>query len=159
LTAVTHLRGLFLAVDGLNSEVGLIAARDGVELAGFSEGSVLVQNVASDVADENVPVLYPGVYLYSERLENHQVEKFRRFSGSVLVVAEVRVSGERFTELEGQLARYVEAVGAVLGNSQGSWTENVAFGGAYEARFERIRLGGKNFVQSARIEIELQAHE
>jgi hypothetical protein len=159
LAALAHLRGLFLASDGLNNEVGLIASRDGVELPGFTEGSVLVQNVASDLADENVAVLYPAVYLYSERMDNRLVEKFRRFSGSVSVTAELRASGERFTELEGQLSRYVEAAGAVLGRNQGSWTENLAFDGSFGVRFERIRLGGRNFVQSARLAIELQAHE
>jgi hypothetical protein len=111
------------------------------------------------LADENVPVLYPAVYLYSERMDNRLIEKFRKFSGSIVVMAELRVSGERFADLEGQLARYVEAVGAVLGRNQGAWTENLAFDGAYEVRFEPIRLGGKNFIQSARVEIELQAHE
>jgi hypothetical protein len=159
LAALAHLRGLFLAGDGLNSEVAAIASRDGVELAGFSEGSVLIQNVVSDLADENVAVLYPAVYLYSERVDNRLIEKFRRFSGSVSVTAELRVSGERFTELEGQLSRYVEATGAALGRNQGSWTANLAFDGSFEVRFERIRLGGKNFVQSARVGVELQAHE
>lgn len=159
LAAVTYLRGLLLASDGLNCEAGLIAARDGVDLAGFSDASVLVQNVASDLAEENVPVLYPAVYVYSERMDNRLVEKFRKFSGTITAVAEMRVSGERFAELEGQLARYVEALGALLGRNQGSWTDQVAFDGAYEVRFERIRLGGKNFIQSARVEIELQAHE
>lgn len=159
MAALTHLRGLFLASDGLGYEAGLIAARDGVELGGFSEGSVLIQNVAPDLADENVPVSYPAVYLYADRMENRLVEKFRKFSGSVAVIAELRASGERFADLEGQLARYVEAAGIVLGRNQGSWTENLAFDGAYAVRFERIRLGGKNFAQSARIEIELQGHE
>ncbi|MEX2302304.1 MAG: hypothetical protein WD733_15290 [Bryobacterales bacterium] len=159
LAAVTHLRGLFLAGDGLAYESGLIAARDGVELSGFTGDSVLVQNVASDLADESVPVQYPVVYLYTDRMDNRLVEKFRKFSGSIAVIAELRVSGERFTDLEGKLARYIEAVGVVLGRNQGSWTEHLAFSGAYEVRFERIRLGGKNFIQSARVEIELQAHE
>jgi hypothetical protein len=159
LAALTHLRGLFLAADGLGYEAGLIAARDGVELGAFSEVSVLIQNVASDLADESVPVSYPAVYLYTERMDNRLVEKFRKFSGAVLVVADLRVSGERFADLEGQLSRHVEAVGVLLGRHQGSWTENLAFDGAYAVRFERIRLGGKNFVQSARVEIELQAHE
>jgi hypothetical protein len=159
LAAVAYLRGLFLASDGLDYEAGLIGARDGVDLARFSDTSVLLQNVASDLAEENVPVLYPAVYLYSERIDNRLVEKFRKFSGTITAVAEIRVSGERFADLEGQLARYVEAVGALLGRNQGSWNDNVAFDGAYEVRFERIRLGGKNFVQSARVEIELQAHE
>jgi hypothetical protein len=154
-----HLRGLLLASDGLSYEAGLIAARDGVDLAGFSEGSVLVQNVEPDLAEENVPVVYPAVYLYSERMDNRLVEKFRKFSGTVVVAAEIRVSGERFVELEGQLARYVEAAGVLLGRNQGAWTENVAFDGGYQVRFDRIRLGGKNFAQSARIEIEVQAHE
>jgi hypothetical protein len=159
LAALTHLRGLFLAGDGLGYEAGLIAARDGVELGSFSEVGVLIQNVASDLADESVPVSYPAVYLYTERMDNRLVEKFRKFSGAVLVVADLRVSGERFADLEGQLSRYVEAVGVLLGRHQGSWTENLAFDGAYAVRFERIRLGGKNYVQSARVEIELQAHE
>jgi hypothetical protein len=159
LAAVEYLRGLFLAGDGLNYEAGLIAARDGVDLAGFSDGSLLIQNATSDLADENVPVLYPAVYLYCERMDNRLIEKFRKFSGSVVIAAELRVSGERFADFEGKLGRYVEAVGVVLGKNQGSWTDNVAFDGAYEVRFDRIRLGGKNFVQSARVAIELQAHE
>ena len=159
LAAMEYLRGLLLAGEGLSYQVGLIAARDGVELAGFSEGSVLIQNVASDLADENVPVSYPVVYLYCERMDNRLIEKFRKFSGSVAVAVELRVSGERFADFEAKLSRYLEALGVVLGNNQGSWTDNVAFDGAYEVRLERIRLGGKNFVQSARVSVELQAHE
>jgi hypothetical protein len=152
------LRGLLLASDGLNSEVNAIAGRDSMELAGFSESSVLIQHVDADVADENEPVLYPSVYLYSERMDNRLIEKFRRFSGSLIVTASVRVSGERFPPLEARLARYIEALTAVLASNQGSWTDNVAFNGAYEVRFEKVRPGGKNFVQSATIEIGLQAH-
>ena len=159
LAALTHLRGLFLASDGLAYEAGLIAARDGVELAGLSDGGVVIQNVASDLADESIPVPYPAVYLYVDRMDNRLVEKFRKYSGSIVLMADLRVSGERFADLEGHLARYVEAIGVVLGRNQGSWTENLAFDGAYAVRFERLRLGGKNFVQSARVEIELQAHE
>ncbi len=158
LAALEELRGFLLASDGINAALAEIAGRDQVELRILMEENVSIQNVPADLADQNVPVFYPALYLFCERMDNRLQEKFTRFSGAIFLVAEVRVSGERFTELGQQLTRYVEATTTVLGEHIGQWTEHLAYVGMFEVRFDEIRLGGRNFLQTARVEIALQGH-
>jgi hypothetical protein len=159
LAALEQLRAFLLAGDGVNAALAGIGSRDGVHLPTLSEQSVGIQNVLAEFADENLAVVYPAVYLYCDRMDNQQIEKFAKFSGPVFLVADVRVSQEHLTGLDQQLARYVEAVQAVLGAHFGKWTENVAYGGAHRVQFREIKLGGRNFLQTARVEMEVQAHE
>ena len=159
LGALERLREFLLASDGINAALAQISARDGVHLPALSDQTILAQNVASDLADENLAVIYPAVYLYCDRMDNQQLEKFRKFSGRLLLAAEVRVSREQITGLDQELARYMEAVADVLGAHHGQWTENVAYGGGYEVQFRETRLGGRNFIATAKVEIELQTHE
>jgi hypothetical protein len=158
LAAVQAVWTYLLATDGINAALADIAARDSVELTELSDRTVRMQNVPPDVADQNEPVLYPSLYVYCDRIDNRRREKFTRFSGPILLVVEVRVSGERFIGLEALLARYVEAATRVLEARHGTWTEELAYDGAYEVQFREIRLGGRNFLQAARIEVEVQAH-
>ena len=130
-----------------------------VHLPALMDQNVLIQNVPAKLADENNATVYPAVYLYCDRMENALIEKFTKFSGPIFLVADVRVSGERIEGLDKDLARYVEAVRAVLGANQGQWTDNLAYSGAYSVRFRKVELGGRNFIQTAQIEVELQAHE
>jgi hypothetical protein len=159
LGAIERLRGFLVASDGINAALMQISARDGVHLPALSAQTILAQNVASDLADENLAVIYPAVHVYCDRMDNQQLEKFRKFSGRLLLAAEVRVSREQIAGLDQELARYMEAVAAVLGAHHGQWTENVAYGGGYEVQFRETRLGGRNFIATAKVEIELQAHE
>lgn len=159
LGAIEQLRSYLLAGDGINAELRTIADRDGVYLEPLEERNILLHHASAKLADANEPVVYPLLYLYCDRMENLQLEKFRRFSGRIRAVAELRVSAERFLELERSLARYVEATAEVLGNHHGKWTDYASFGGAYKVFFREIEAGGKNFLQAARMEIELQAHD
>ena len=68
-------------------------------------------------------------------------------------------SPERFISLESKVARYGEAVTAVLGKHLGKWTDNLAYSGVHKVEFHGVQHGGQNFIQRAEIEIELQAHE
>ena len=159
LSAVGQLREFVLAADGANPKLDEIGARDMVHLPELTEANVLTQHVASKLAEENAPVTYPAVYLYCDRMENDLTAKFRRFSGEIFIVADVRVSNPRFEHLEEELGRYIEAVRGVLADRQGKWTDEIAFSGAYRVKHRELELGGFNFIQSARIEVELQAHE
>ena len=159
LAALDKLREFVLASDGANLTLATISARDMVHLPALMDRNVLIQNVPAKLADENNATVYPAVYLYCDRMENALIEKFTKFSGLIFLVADVRVSGERIEGLDKDLARYVEAVRAVLGANQGQWTDNIAYSGAYNVRFRKVELGGRNFIQSAQIEVELQAHE
>ncbi len=159
LAALDKLREVLLASDGANATLTAIGASNMVHLPALTNQNVLIQNVPAKLADENNATVYPSVYLYCDRMENVLLEKFTKFSGPIFVVADVRVSGERIEGLDEELARYVEAVRAVLGASQGQWTDNLTYSGAYNVRFREVEAGGRNFIQTSQIEVELQAHE
>ncbi len=159
IAALTNLRDYLLDSDGINVGLSEVAARDGVYLPPITSGTVLFEHVPSKMADENEPAVYPAVYLYCERMENQLLEKFRKFSGRIWIVADVRVSGERFLGLEAKSARYVEGLTKVLEEHVGKWSDNLAYSGVHKVRFKGVEHGGRNFLQRAEVEIELLAHE
>ncbi len=140
-----------------NRALGEIAARDGSYWKPLEERSVLVHNVAADMADHNRGTVYPAVYLYALKMENLPRQKFAGFSGPVRLAAEVRCTGERYDGLERELTTYVEAVTTALAENTGAWGEGLVYSGAYAVKFEPVKLGGRNFIQSARIELEIEA--
>ncbi len=159
IAALTSLRDYLLDNDGINAALSEIAARDGTYLLPIRGETALLQHVRAKLADENEPTMYPAVYLHYGRMENQLLEKFRKFSGRIWVVADVRVSGERFIGLEAMVTRYVEALVKVLEGRVGKWNETVAYSGVHKVRFIGAEEGGRNFVQRAEVEIELLAHE
>ena len=123
----------------------------------FEARAVLLHNIPPDVADQNRGTAYPAVYLYVLRMENLPRRKFAGFSGPIKLVAEVRCTGERYDGLERELTACVEALTAALVASKGSWGEGLIYSGAYAVKFEPVKLGGRNFIQSAKIELDLEA--
>jgi hypothetical protein len=158
-SAVGKLRDFLLAANGVNSKLAEISARDMVHLPSLTKESVRTQRIAAKLADENSPTTYPAVYVFSDRLDNDMAAKFRRFSGRVFVGIDVRVTNERFEGIGDELNRYVEAVGSVLADRHGKWTDEIAFAGGFRVKYRDIELGGRNFIQSAQIEVQLEAHE
>jgi len=119
-------------------------------------GSILILSAPLDAYEKTASVKYPVATLYCGRLRNTQMEKFRVFSGNALLVAEIRVSGANAAELESALNSYVEAACEVLYASSGAWTDIGTYSGAYDVKFQAMRLGGKQFTKSAQIEFEIQ---
>jgi hypothetical protein len=140
---------------GLNSAIAQIAMESGVDLAGIPMGHVMNQNVSFELSERAQVVKYPAVYVYADRVRNLLIEKFRTFSGKVRTVAELRVSQDRIEGVEEQLRLYVEAVTQVLDTNRGSWGEGAFFTGGYEVRIEPVRHGGRNFLQIAKVEFEV----
>ena len=54
-----------------------------------------------------------------------------------------------------QLQLYVDAVTQVLDSNRGSWGEGAFFTGGYEVTFEPVQHGGKNFLQVAKVMVEV----
>jgi hypothetical protein len=125
--------------------------------AGFDQRALLVHNIGPDLADQNRSTIYPAIYLYAARMENLPRLRFGAFAGPIRLVADLRTTGERYDHLERDLTALVERVTAVLAARTGSWGEGLIYSGAYAVRFEPIKLGGRNFIQSAKIEIEIEA--
>lgn len=158
LAAVEKLREFTLASDGINARVRDINFRDMVALHEFGAEEVMVRNASAELTDASEPNRYPSVFLFCERMENRLERKFTAFSGTVLLTAEIRVSGESLPGLDGILARYVEAFTDVLAAHHGQWSDNLVYDGNYEARFGQLRLGGVNYLQEARVSLEVTAH-
>lgn len=155
IVGLEKLRSVLLT--SANTALGEIAARDQTYWKLLDEKSVFLENVPADLADQNRSIIYPAVYVYAARMENVLRRKFSGFSGPIRFVAEVRCTRERYDGLERELSSYVEAVTTALAGNTGPWGENLIYNGAYGVKFEPVKPGGKNFIQSAKIELEVEA--
>jgi hypothetical protein len=155
LLGLSKLREILLG--SANAALAEIAARDGEHWKLLDEKSVLLHNVPAEVADQNRSTVYPAVYCYAARMENVLRQKFAAFSGPVRLVVDVRCTSERYEGLERELASYVEGVTTGLAAAAGSWGEHLIYSGGYTVKFEPAKLGGRNFIQSAKIELEVEA--
>jgi hypothetical protein len=140
---------------GVSAMIAEIAEESGVALSPIRPAQVVNQNVSFDLSERSQAVKYPAVHVYTDRIRNLLTEKFRRFSGKVRTVAEVRVSQDRIEGIEEKLRLYVEAVTRVLDRQRGDWGEGAFFNGQYEVTVDPIKHGGKNFIQAARVVFEV----
>ena len=146
--------GLF---DKLTGTAGL---RD--KLSGLAEDSVFelpvveleqiqMRNIAADLHERSTALKYPLVLVYPERIKNEQKEKFKRFSGTVSLVVEIRLTQDQVEDLEAKTSAYVDSVTAVLEAAKGNWDNCSYFSGSYEVVFEPVKRGGTGFAQRARV--------
>lgn len=149
--ATGKLMELLAAPAGLNAQLAELAGSEAEAAAQIDAGQMTAQNVAMELAERSLPVRYPALHIYCEKLANNQREKFRTFSGTAEMAVEVRVSQDRLEGLEDAMATLVEAVTRVLEQNLGDWGEGMFFGGGYEASFGAVKHGGKNFVQVAKV--------
>jgi hypothetical protein len=140
---------------GVASAIGQLAEDSGVRLAVIEPGQIVAQNMSFEIAERSLVVKYPSIHVYVDRVKNLLTEKFRRFSGKIRTVAEVRVSQDRLEGIEEQLRLYVDAVTQVLDGNRGNWGEGAFYAGGYEVAFEAVKHGGRNFVQVAKVSFEV----
>jgi hypothetical protein len=153
------LTGVLGSDRGLPLAVAELAEAEKIELPSIPQSQIVAGNVTIEVADRSPTVRYPHICVYCDKIENKLTEKFRKFSGKASVVIEVRVSQDRTEGIEQQLQLYTEAISRVLENTRGEWTPGVYFSGAYEVSFGSVRQGGKNFLQAAKVAIELDVNQ
>jgi len=149
------LLSLLRAESGLPAAIAAIALRENIELPSLKEAQILAQNVAFELADCRQAAKYPAICVYCDRITNKLKEKFRRFSGTVHMTIEVRVSQDRLEGLERALQMYVEAVTEVLESTRGDWGDGSHYSGGYEVGFHPVKQGGKNYVQVAKITFDV----
>ena len=136
---------------GING--GLAAMR--AEAEQIPAERIVAQNAAADLAERSSGTQYPVAAVYCEKVTNALTEKFRRFSGSVGMVVEVRHSQDRITGLQESLESYADAAGWVLEASRGDWGDGMFYDGRFQVAFGPVKHGGKNFLQSAKITFEI----
>ena len=107
------------ADDGLPQKLSEIANLATFELPLIELDHIQTRNIAADVLEKSMALKYPVVLIYPERIKNEQKEKFRRFSGKVDLVVEIRLTQDRVDELEAKMGAYVDAVTDVLERTRG----------------------------------------
>ncbi len=140
---------------GLAAVVAELGLNAGVELAAIPPESVIPQNAPMALMEKSSAMKYPVVLVYSDRVQNLLTEKFRRFSGKVRTVAEVRASQDRIEGLEERVRLYADAVTQVLDASRGDWGQGMFFSGGYEVKFDPVQSGGRNVLQTAKVIFEV----
>ena len=140
---------------GLPPKVAALTAPEGIRLAAVTATEVIEGYMAAELVERNLAVKYPLFYLYCERITNRLQEKFRTFSGTAELAIEVRVSHEHIRDLHAQLHAYVQAVTDVLDAHRGTWAPGVFYTGGYEVTFQPVKHGGKNFIESAKVRLEV----
>lgn len=153
--ATSQLANLLRGEDGAGPISAQLIRQEQLQIAELSAASVLEQFVPADLAEKAAAARYPSVQVYCDRVSNKLTEKFRAFSGVAQLNVDIRVSHEHLDGLHQQLQLYVEAVTEVLQRKRGTWGMGVTYTGGYEIVFSPVKRGGKNYLQSALVKLEV----
>jgi hypothetical protein len=154
-TCVDQIRDMLASPEGLAGSLAQWVNPGEASTADSPGIQVLPVHIGSDLAEKQARVRYPVYLVYCSRIENRLREKFRRFSGSIRMVVEVRVSADRPESLQQKLHLHTEAALDVLERNRGALADGLTWGGAYEVNFQPIRHGGANYLQGAQVTFEL----
>ena len=143
---------------GINVRITSIEANDST-LKGIGIRSIVSQNVSVEIAESSGQAVYPALLVYCDRVQNILQEKFREFSGRVHIVIEVRQTQEKLDQIEQNTEMYVDAVCALLGEARGDWGDGASYSGGYQVDYEPVAMGGKNFVQRAKVSFAVELSE
>jgi hypothetical protein len=136
-----------------------IQLRDSRPVPELSEAQMLGGNLGGESAEQPRSLQYPALLVYCDKVINSQREKFRKFSGKARLNVEIKVSDNRPDGLGLSLETCVDAVTEVLHRSQGDWGQGMSYSGAYEVQFEPVKRGGKNFVQTGKVVLEVDVSQ
>lgn len=152
-TAVRAFSQLLTGTQGLPDRIAQASLDNGASMPSISPSEIVQRHVAADIAEKTSGVRYPSIHVYCERVVNELREKFRRFSGSADLVAEIRVSHEHMDDLQSVLQTYAEFVTDILDSKRGQWAPGLFYTGGYKVQYGPIKRGGRNFLQSAKVEL------
>ncbi len=155
--AVRTLQGLLAdATAGLAASIAMLRESAEEAEAIAEERQLGTLQAPAELHDKVGKAAYPAYQIYVEKVRNKMTEKFRRFSGTVEVVVEVRVSQDRLEGLTERLQFHADAVTDVVERSRGCVGEGLYLPGTYEVSFEAVKKGGLNVMQTARVKCELE---
>jgi hypothetical protein len=153
--ATTQVLKLLTAPNGAN--LSLANLRSGAQSNSMDPGRLQIraQNVTADLAEKGETARYPMVLVYCEKVVNSLTEKFRTFSGTVQMAAEVRHSRDRLQGLQEAVELCAEAVTEVLDANRGDWGGGMHYAGGYQVAFGAVKHGGLNYTQAAKVTFEI----
>jgi len=143
---------------GVNARITSIEENDST-LKAVGVRSIATQNVSPEIAEISGQALYPSLLVYCDNVQNLMREKSRDFSGKINLVVEIRHTQETLKQIESNTELYVDAVCALLSDARGAWGDGASYSGAYRVDYEPVAFGGKNFLQTAKVNFALDLSE
>jgi hypothetical protein len=143
------------ATSGVSARIAAMDEADS-SLQAVGIRKVVALNASVEIGEKTGFVQYPALVVYCDKLSNALKEKFRQFSGKAHVVVEVRLSQDELPGLEAKTELYVDAVCALLDDSRGDWGAGLFYAGGYDVSYDAVVRGGKNFLQRAKIGIDVE---
>ncbi len=151
LLAAQTLSGLLTNGNALQQAVSAIASACNVNVPPITSSQVVLSSASADVADMSLQLTYPRLCLYSSAMKNAQTERFRSFSGSIIVTAEVFASGNLVSDTDQWIHFYVEGMTQILRQNIGDWGNGMFFSGMYDVQLQTPKAGGFGYVESAKV--------
>jgi hypothetical protein len=151
LLAAQKVSGLLTNSNALPQAVAALASACSVNVPAISSAQIVLSSVNADLGDMNLQLDYPRICIYSSAVKNTQIEKFRSFSGSVTITAEVFASGNLISDIDQWVHFYVEGVTQILRQNIGDWGDGMFFPGTYDVQLQAPKTGGLGFVESAKV--------
>ena len=155
--ATSKLQEVLTAPNGLNTSLAALAQSESVTVSPISPTNLFTDNVSNDIAEKTVEPKYTAIYIYCDKMANALTEKFRSFSGTVQMTIDVRVSQDRLDGIDQVSQLYTAAVTQTLDQNRGDWGQGLFYAGRYEVSFGPVKHGGRNFIKSAKISVQLDA--
>jgi hypothetical protein len=148
------LAGLFTGPSGTDFQLDA-AAQSLAAVPAIPIKSVLTGNASPELLEQSLALQYPTVLVYCEKLSNTLKEKSRVFSGTALAAVEIRHTQDQIQNMQETLEVYVAAACQVLDNNRGDWGNGLFYRGGYQVSFGPVKHGGRNFLQIARVSVEV----
>ncbi|HEY6990650.1 MAG TPA: hypothetical protein VH369_19800 [Bryobacteraceae bacterium] len=151
LLAARKLAGLLTTNDLLTQTITSLAQEAGITISVISSDQVVISSAARELGDREIEFNYPRVCVYSSQINNTQEEKFRSFSGGIVVAADIWASGNLLDDSDQWIHYYVEALTAILRANRGDWGDGFLFSGIYDVQLQPPKIGGFGYVELARV--------
>jgi hypothetical protein len=151
LLAAQKLQNLLTTNDALTSAIGLLSSQANFVVPPLVSSQVVLNSASNEIADKEILRSYPRVCLYSSQIKNAQREKFRSFSGSIAVVAEVWASGNLIGDADQWIHFYVEGLTSILRANIGDWGDGFSFSGVYDVQLQSPKAGGLGYTELAKL--------
>lgn len=155
LMAAQKLAALLTTSSAISAAIGAMAADSGIDIPVISAEQVFLSSAPASMAELQQELGYPRVSVFSTRVRNTQMEKFRALSGTITVSAEIAATADLLSDVDTWIHFYIEAITSILRESRGDWGDGVFYSGAYDVDVQAPKAGASGFLQLARINLEV----
>jgi hypothetical protein len=113
--------------------------------------AAMVSNAPMELQEKRQKVTYPACRIYCDQVQNDGRVKFRRFSGTYRVVAEITHSQDRLEGLTETLQATADAVGDVFDRNGGNLGDSMVLLPGSVTEIDGVKTGGLHYQQTARV--------